>query len=99
MAAEEFRRLYAAASTVGDEQASAERWPSKCYWELGQDGSAVVHDALIHGMSAKRIAESRGLRAVFLSRPSSVRLRRRARRRIYDFQSLPRLGLNPSATN
>ena len=33
----------------------------KCYRELGEDGAAVVHAALINGKTAKQIAASRGL--------------------------------------
>jgi hypothetical protein len=33
---------------------------TRCYQTLGQDGSAIVCDVLIHGMSAGEVAKSRG---------------------------------------
>ena len=44
-----------------DGQLLAGKWLAKCYRKLGADGSALVHDMLVHAMSAKQIAESRGL--------------------------------------
>jgi hypothetical protein len=44
-----------------DGQLIAGKWLSKCYRKLGADGSALVHDMLIHAMTAKKIAESRGM--------------------------------------
>ena len=41
-------------------QSSAGQWLTKCYRELGQDGSALVHDMLIDGKTTKQIAEARG---------------------------------------
>ena len=43
-----------------DGQSSAGKWLTKCYRELGQDGSALVYDVLIGGMTTKQIAEARG---------------------------------------
>ena len=43
-----------------DDQSSAGKWLTKCYRELGQDGSALVHDVLINARTTKQIAESRG---------------------------------------
>ncbi len=43
-----------------DGQLMAGKWLSKCYRELGQDGSSIVHDVLVHAMTAKQMAASRG---------------------------------------
>ena len=51
LAGQEFRRLYAAK----DERLA------RCHAELGQDGSALVKDMLVANLSAKQVAESRGL--------------------------------------
>jgi hypothetical protein len=34
---------------------------AKCYRALGQNGSAIIWDTLLSGMTAKQIAESRGM--------------------------------------
>lgn len=47
--------------TLTDGQLLAGKWLAKCYRKLGSDGSALVHDMLIHAMTAKQIAGSRGL--------------------------------------
>jgi len=44
-----------------DGQLMAGKWLAKCYRKLGADGSSLVHDMLIHAMTAKQIAASRGL--------------------------------------
>lgn len=44
-----------------DGQLMAGKWLSKCYRKLGVDGAALVHDMLIHAMTAKQIAASRGM--------------------------------------
>ena len=49
-----------ASAAASDGQSSAGRWLTKAYRELGQDGSALVHDMLIDGKTAKQIAEARG---------------------------------------
>lgn len=43
-----------------DGQLMAGKWLARCYRELGADGSAIVHDVLIHAMTAKQMARSRG---------------------------------------
>ena len=55
LAGEEFRKHVAADNT------EARKWLAKAYRELGQDGSALLHDMLIRGMTAREIAASRGL--------------------------------------
>jgi hypothetical protein len=45
---------------LGDDQTAAWRSLTSCYRALGQDGSVVINAALIDGLSAKQIAESRG---------------------------------------
>lgn len=45
---------------VTDSQLMAGKWLSKCYRKLGEDGSALVNQMLIHGMTSKQIAVSRG---------------------------------------
>ena len=47
---------------LSDAQAKAWLWLSKCYRKLGADGSALVDDVLLPGMSAKQIAEAQGLK-------------------------------------
>ncbi len=44
-----------------DGQLMAGEWLAKCYRKLGADGSALVHDMLVHAMTAKQVAASRGL--------------------------------------
>jgi hypothetical protein len=44
-----------------DGQLLAGKWLAKCYRKLGADGSSLVHDMLVHAMSTKQIAESRGM--------------------------------------
>jgi hypothetical protein len=44
-----------------DGQLMAGKWLAKCYRKLGADGSALVHDMLVHAMTAKQISESRGM--------------------------------------
>ena len=46
--------------SLADDQLAAWKWLTKCYRELGLDGSAIVCDVLIHARTAKQIAESRG---------------------------------------
>lgn len=43
-----------------DGQLRAGKWLTICYRKLGADGSAVVHDVLIHAMTARQMAASRG---------------------------------------
>lgn len=43
-------------------QLLAGRWLAKAYRKLGADGSALTNDMLIHAMTARQIAEARGLR-------------------------------------
>lgn len=50
------------------------RWLAKCHRELGQDGSAIVHDALIRSLSPRRIAEARGMTGQLWERYFSRRL-------------------------
>jgi hypothetical protein len=42
-------------------QLMAGKWLAKCYRKLGADGSALVNDMLISNVTAKQIAEARGL--------------------------------------
>ena len=42
------------------DQQAVWKWLAKCYQQLGKDGCAIVHDALIDGKTTKQIAESRG---------------------------------------
>lgn len=44
-----------------DGQLMAGKWLSKCYRKLGADGSAIVHDVLVHAMTTKQVAKSRGM--------------------------------------
>jgi hypothetical protein len=43
------------------QQAAAAEALSRCHAELGDDGHAIVDAALIRGLSAKQIAEARGM--------------------------------------
>jgi hypothetical protein len=43
--------------TLTDSQLDAWKWLAKCYGRLGADGTAIVRDVLISGMTAKQIAE------------------------------------------
>jgi hypothetical protein len=45
---------------LADDQVKAWQMLTRCYQTLGQDGSAIVCDVLIHGMSAGEVAKSRG---------------------------------------
>ena len=42
------------------DQQAAWKWLARCYQQLGKDGSAVVHDALISARTTRQIAEARG---------------------------------------
>ena len=42
------------------DQQAAWKWLAKCYQQLGKDGCAIVHDALIRSMTTRQIAEARG---------------------------------------
>ncbi len=44
-----------------DGQLLAGKWLARIYRRLGIDGSAIVHDVLIHNMTARAVAASRGL--------------------------------------
>jgi hypothetical protein len=46
---------------LSGEQLAAWRWLSKCYRQLGLNGSSIVCGMLIDGMSIKQIAEARGM--------------------------------------
>jgi hypothetical protein len=39
----------------------ASKWLSKCYAELGRDGSALIHDMLILNRTTRQIAAARGM--------------------------------------
>lgn len=56
LAGREFQKLMA-----DPDDPTSVRWLAKCHRELGQDGSAVIHDALIRGLSSRQIAEARGM--------------------------------------
>lgn len=43
-----------------DGQLMAGKWLSKCYRELGGDGSAIIHDVLVHARTSKQMAAARG---------------------------------------
>jgi hypothetical protein len=65
----EFQRCYQLADkrraeqpgALADDQRAAWESLAKCHRALGADGSALVNDLLIRGMTAKQIAASRGL--------------------------------------
>ena len=57
-AGREFRKHHGMACC--GQGAAAEKWLAKCRVELGEDGLALVHDALIRSMTTKQIMESRG---------------------------------------
>ena len=65
-AGREFRRIFELAdkrrdgANLADDQDAAWKALAKCYRQLGHDGSALVHDMLIDGMTAKQVAEARG---------------------------------------
>lgn len=46
---------------ITEPQRKAAKRLAVVYRNLGQDGSAVVHDVLVHGKTCAQIAESRGL--------------------------------------
>ena len=50
-----------ARETLTDEQLKAGKWLSKCHAALGRDGSILIHDMLIKGMSSRQIAHARGV--------------------------------------
>ena len=49
-----------AGAHIADHQDAAWKALAQCYRQLGHDGSALVHDMLIDGLSAKQVAASRG---------------------------------------
>ena len=79
-AGREFQRIYEIADKrregngLADDQTKAWQALTACYRALGQDGSAIVCDALVRGMSAKEIAASRGLTGVTWERFVRMRL-------------------------
>jgi hypothetical protein len=46
---------------ITEAQQRAARQLAVVYRALGQDGSAIVHDILVHGKTREQVAESRGL--------------------------------------
>ena len=46
---------------ITEAQRRAARQLATVYQKLGQDGSAIVHDVLVHNRTRKQVAESRGL--------------------------------------
>lgn len=44
-----------------DGQLMAGKWLAKCYLELGADGTALVHDVLVHARTMSQVSSSRGL--------------------------------------
>lgn len=48
------------AEPLSDARMAAGRQLAKVYRELGADGTALIHDVLVHGRTMKQIAESRG---------------------------------------
>jgi hypothetical protein len=69
LAGQEFQRCYRLADRrrpdqldgLDDDQRAAWKSLDQSYKALGADGSALVNDVLIHGMTTKQIAEARGL--------------------------------------
>ena len=57
-----------------DSQIMVWKWLAKCYRQLGADGSALLHDALIHAVTAKQIAAARGLASADWERYFAKRL-------------------------
>ena len=47
--------------TLTDAQLKAGKWLSKCYGALGQDGSVLMHDMLVHNQTTRQIAAARGM--------------------------------------
>jgi hypothetical protein len=47
--------------SLTDSQLKASRWLTRCYGELGRDGSALIHDMLIANLTTRQIAQSRGM--------------------------------------
>lgn len=83
-AAREFQRCFALADKRQpvdlererpDDQSAAWKALARCYRALGADGSALVNDVLIHGLSAKDVATARGLTGQGWERFFSMRLR------------------------
>ena len=67
-AGREFQRIFALADkrrpgahTTSDQDA-AWKAMAQCYRQLGHDGSALINDMLIGGLSAKQVAEARGMK-------------------------------------
>jgi hypothetical protein len=60
-AGQEFRKLLSIAKEGTDDHRAADEALARSYRALGTDGSALVHDMLIDGMTAKQVAEARGL--------------------------------------
>jgi hypothetical protein len=56
LAGKEFQKHHAAK----DGEPLAGKWLAKCTFELGQDGTDVIRDALIQNMATRQIAEARG---------------------------------------
>ena len=54
---------------------AAWKWLAKAYRQLGKDGSALVHDALINARTTRQIAESRGKTGLQWEKFFSMRLR------------------------
>ena len=67
-AGREFQRIFALADKrrpgahMADDQDAAWQALAKCYRQLGHDGSALINDMLIGGLSAKQVAASRGMK-------------------------------------
>jgi hypothetical protein len=59
--------------TLTDGQLMAWKRLTKCYERLGADGTVLVHCMLVHGMTAKQVAESRDLRGQYWNRYFSKR--------------------------
>jgi hypothetical protein len=47
--------------TRSDEALKAGKWLTRCYGELGKDGSVLIHDMLIQNMTTRQIAAARGM--------------------------------------
>lgn len=62
------------AETLTDRQLKAGKILSRCYSVLGQEGSALMNDLLVHNRTTRQIAESRGFVGVMWERYYARRL-------------------------
>jgi hypothetical protein len=54
---------------------AARQWLAKVYRELGADGSAIAHDMIIKGLSAREVAAARDLRGQLWEKFYNMRVR------------------------